>query len=459
MRSDLFDTLIAAGGHTDAMIALVPSETDARRLAVDDGEPADELHVTLAYLGDAAMIPVEVRRALVDRVSKCVQDKPTVVGNAFSVNLFNPDDKTITAGGGEPCVVLGVGGGQLTKLRGEVISDVRNVMIATGVDFPEQHTPWVPHMTLVYTGEADLTYFTDRMGPVTFDTVRLAFGDDVYDIPLGDNVNDTDVTAAGDHWKKQKRAPGGNVDGGQWIDGMIDPDGDDDDDYVDDVSDDDTGDDSGSDEDDNDYDEDEDFYDDDDEDISDDDSVVNVTVSPDFPLITEDDRIVDGDIKWSEKQQSAAYTYTDGNYEAINRYLRTGGTSKISDSDREASDTVRDMMRPAARNFTTFRRAGFDTFGDDITRENIAERLTGAELSDAAFMSTSISRGEIDHYSGRVVMQFEVPKGAKVLYIGSMTANETNDQELVLDAGTRYRVKSVSQSDEFTTTVVVEVLK
>lgn len=200
MVPELYQTLVAAGGHIGAMIALIPAEADAQRIAVDDGESADELHVTLGYLGEAALIPVEVRRWLVDCVSKCVEQKPTVVGNAFSVNLFNPEDKTITAGGGEPCVVLGVGGEQLQVIRTDIMWDVRTVFDRAGLSMPVQHQPWVPHITLVYTGEADLTYFTDRMGPVTFDTVRLAFGGDVYDIPLGDNAvqSDEDMVASGE---------------------------------------------------------------------------------------------------------------------------------------------------------------------------------------------------------------------------------------------------------------------
>jgi hypothetical protein len=280
------------------------------------------------------------------------------------------------------------------------------------------------------------------MGPVTFDAVRLAFGGEIYDIPLGGEVetneydggiydedyDDSDKKAViANSFKFNPKQPRDND--GQWTDGDIGGD----DDFYDD--------------------EDEDFYDD-----NEDDDSIKVSVSADFPAITEDDRIADGDIKWSEKQQQAAHAYTDANYEAINNFLRSDETAKISAQDRETVNVVRDMMRPAARNFTTFRRVGLDAFGDDVTHENIAQRLNNVEISDKGFMSTSISRREIEHYPGQVIVQFEVPKGAKVLYVGTMTANETNDQELVLDAGTRYRVKSVSKTDEYTTTVIAQVI-
>jgi hypothetical protein len=55
-----------------------------------------------------------------------------------------------------------------------------------GVDCPGQHRPWVPHITLAYTDDhyvvADLV---DRCGPVKFDRLRVAFGEDVTDLPFG----------------------------------------------------------------------------------------------------------------------------------------------------------------------------------------------------------------------------------------------------------------------------------
>ena len=49
------DSLVAAadGSHlSGAMIALMPTVADAERLAIEGGEAADQLHLTLYYLGD-----------------------------------------------------------------------------------------------------------------------------------------------------------------------------------------------------------------------------------------------------------------------------------------------------------------------------------------------------------------------------------------------------------------------
>lgn len=170
--------------HTGAMIALVPSAADAQRLAVDGGEDPDELHLTLLYLGEADMIPAEVRSDIITVVQRWADDlASTVVGDAFAVNMFNP--LNMTAGAKEPCVVLGVGGDQLANLQEVLANSVNAVFTRAGIPMHPQHRPWTAHITLVYTEDADLTYFTDRTGPVTFDRIRVAFGDDVFDITLG----------------------------------------------------------------------------------------------------------------------------------------------------------------------------------------------------------------------------------------------------------------------------------
>src|SRR5664279_3322346 len=43
---------VTAPQHTAGMVALVPAAGDAAQLAVDGGLPVDELHTTLAFLGD-----------------------------------------------------------------------------------------------------------------------------------------------------------------------------------------------------------------------------------------------------------------------------------------------------------------------------------------------------------------------------------------------------------------------
>lgn len=166
----------AAVEHTGAMVALIPTPDDATRLAVDDGEPAAELHVTLAYLGAAADWTTDTRAEVVGLVQAASADLPAVAADGFALSLFNPGDATDR----EPCVVLGLSGADITTVH-----DAVTTALASVAGIPEQHQPWHPHITLAYTADpAGLAALTDRVGPVSFDRIRVAFGGDHTDIPL-----------------------------------------------------------------------------------------------------------------------------------------------------------------------------------------------------------------------------------------------------------------------------------
>jgi 2'-5' RNA ligase len=167
---------------TGAMIALVPSASDAVRLAVEGGEAIDQLHVTLAYLGDAADFSPDVPGTLVESLSNR-GPLPVVHADAFSVNVFNPG----TATDRDPCIVLGLSGPDLDYVHGHV----HDMLADVGVVIPEQHRPWIPHVTLAYTDDTTrVAEFVDRVGPVTFDHLVVAFAGDYTYIPLGESVPD-----------------------------------------------------------------------------------------------------------------------------------------------------------------------------------------------------------------------------------------------------------------------------
>jgi 2'-5' RNA ligase len=174
----VLDTLIAAaqaGEQTGAMVALLPTVEWCEKYAMDDGLPPDELHVTLAYIGDAAGIGEEQRAAIQTTCQNLAGELGQVEGEGFSVALFNPL-------GDEPCVVLGLSGAALANCQRKITTALE----VARVDLGEQHQPWIPHITLAYTDDqyavADVT---DRCGPVTFDRLRVAFAGENSDYPLG----------------------------------------------------------------------------------------------------------------------------------------------------------------------------------------------------------------------------------------------------------------------------------
>lgn len=168
--------------HTGGMIALVPSDPDLKRLAVDGGEPPDELHLTLAYLGDDVTDwGQDARDALHREVQDRVNGGPIqarVMGHA----QFNPDGGP--DGDADPCMVYMIGD---TDRIAPMRNDFANLM-ANKINVPAQHEPYLPHVTAGYGLEPDQLTYT---GPITFDRVRVALGNDVTDYPLTTPQEDT----------------------------------------------------------------------------------------------------------------------------------------------------------------------------------------------------------------------------------------------------------------------------
>jgi 2'-5' RNA ligase len=169
--------------HTGAMIALVPTEEDLDRLVIDGGEPRDELHLTLYYLGDAANIDDETRHALVTAVRGLLleRDEQPIHARAFGAAHWNPTSDN-------PAWVLNVGDASEGESLGYVRSCVTEALHDGGVDLvmPTQHTPWQPHICLIYSPDSDWMFdLESRLGDVTFDRVRLVFAGEVTDVPLG----------------------------------------------------------------------------------------------------------------------------------------------------------------------------------------------------------------------------------------------------------------------------------
>jgi 2'-5' RNA ligase len=176
------DAMTAAAAHTGAMVALRMTEQDAARLAVTGGEPMDELHMTVAYLGDADQIPLEVRERIHEHARQLAASMGGPVrADASDLTFFNPGNTN----GFDTALVLGLSGEGLTELH----ESFTGLDVGEDWRMPDQHTPYKPHVTLEYTDDMGrAAAVTDRMGPVTFDRLRLAFGGDVTDIPLGEII-------------------------------------------------------------------------------------------------------------------------------------------------------------------------------------------------------------------------------------------------------------------------------
>jgi len=166
----------AADVHDGAMIAFIPSTSDLSRLVVEDGEPITQLHVTDTFLGPAVDIDEETQQVIIDLMKDFASKQPIIEADVFSFNVFNPE-------GPEPCLTAGLSGEELADAHDSIEAFFEEL----GYEPPEQHSPWVPHMTLVYDPDPS-RYLTHSLmmeaGPITIDKVRIAFGGVITDIPL-----------------------------------------------------------------------------------------------------------------------------------------------------------------------------------------------------------------------------------------------------------------------------------
>lgn len=184
-RESRVDKTAASSAHTGAMIALAPTVEDAQRLALDSpgAEPAGELHLTLFYLGEASDWDEEHRADLLQRLTDRAQDLLPLTGQAFGANQWN-------ANGDEPCWVWAVGddrdtdGPGLETTRAAAVNALEDQLRQP--QLPAQHSPWQPHVCAAYSrSPALLTAMNERLGPVRFDRLRVAFAGEYTDIPLG----------------------------------------------------------------------------------------------------------------------------------------------------------------------------------------------------------------------------------------------------------------------------------
>lgn len=172
--------------HTGGMICLVPDAETAQALRIEGGEPLEELHLTLAFLGDdvtgwdddTRSRALDAGREVAGDLNALLDGAP-LEARAFAHTTFNADRGP--DGDRDPCAVYGIGDSEFLAGAHEATLDALH---SRNVAYPRQHTPWVPHVTAGYgkTG-ADLRF----LGPVKFDRVAVVIGGDWAYLPLDDD--------------------------------------------------------------------------------------------------------------------------------------------------------------------------------------------------------------------------------------------------------------------------------
>ena len=159
--------------HNGGMIALYPRNDFTDVLAVPGGELPEDLHCTLVYLGnDVTDLPEPID---LHNILGQLADRYTIItARVFAHAVFNPD----AYDGHDPAAVYLLGNSHdLDGLHAEITIEAANSL----TDFPEQHAPWIPHITASYGSPPEVGQYT---GGVEFDRIGLAWGDQVQYYPL-----------------------------------------------------------------------------------------------------------------------------------------------------------------------------------------------------------------------------------------------------------------------------------
>lgn len=156
------------------MVAVIPPADVAARLAQPDGEPLEQLHITLAYLGDAADLDDAQRQELIDTVAAVTATVPPAAVTVSGLGRFDQVDED----GNAPIVAL-VDSRDLTDLHAALVEALTEAGLPVNLDHG-----FTAHMTLAYAPPD--TPLPDVSGAeFTADQVTVFIGGDRTDLPLG----------------------------------------------------------------------------------------------------------------------------------------------------------------------------------------------------------------------------------------------------------------------------------
>lgn len=189
------DDQLAASAAADApptgvaiMGRLAPA--DAERFAVDGGEPADSMHVTLGYLAQTAAEFTDAQHAALMSALAPVAASMPVAAKAFAVAQFNPNDPDR-----EPCAVVLVQSDELAALH----DAVEHAISTTDTDLSTSFPTWIPHVTVAYDAGVDAVRPEMVGSDLTFDQIIVGVGGMQHVVGQVDPPDDNDgdqLTAA-----------------------------------------------------------------------------------------------------------------------------------------------------------------------------------------------------------------------------------------------------------------------
>lgn len=142
--------------------------------------------------------------------------------------------------------------------------------------------------------------------------------------------------------------------------------------------------------------------------------------------------------QWTTTQRTALRKYTGSAYQDMNMHLRDG--LSVGRSTTNAITEAQRGMRPSTQPILVHRGTNFSQFGVQDAAQ--ARQLVGKTMQDNGFMSTSV--GGSAAFGGDVLLEIECPTGTPMAFVKSIS-KYSRENEMLLAAGTKYRVLSVRE--------------
>ncbi|HJT94808.1 MAG TPA: phage portal protein, partial [Mycobacterium sp.] len=181
-------------GSTSAMVALYPPAAAAKKIAVANGLPASELHITLAYLGkDLTPEQIEAAHTVVASVAK---EHAPLAGTVGGLGQFPAGDDGVPH-------YAPVDVPNLADMRTRLVQRLSDA----GVPVASDHG-FTPHMTLTYLNHGDPPPAPVATTKVGFDALVLKHGPDATPAPFGGSRAAGEILARIETHRTRKRHRG-----------------------------------------------------------------------------------------------------------------------------------------------------------------------------------------------------------------------------------------------------------
>lgn len=155
------------------MLCIQVPDHIAKRIALPDGEPADQLHITLAYFKNGSELSDEQREAIVQTAFSVIDEIQPFTIKLSGCGTFpkNEDDEV-------PLYVKVESPGLLAMRR-----KVAEALDLAGIEYSKDHAEYKPHVTLKYL-EPDEEVEVKVEAEFQCDEIRATFAQKFTEIPM-----------------------------------------------------------------------------------------------------------------------------------------------------------------------------------------------------------------------------------------------------------------------------------